>query len=579
MNFLYIISIVILFTLICIVKKSEKKLEIIPTSIILILCILVYQVLLCWLFSTLNIAITLLSVSICNILLSFVFIVLLIKKGFQKYTINKKDTIITLLLFLVIIGITYKDVGFFENIRYYSTDASIHYISAREFYENDKMLNKTENTETAKEMMPIAYVNVGMLFKAFEPIVGQMNFYKIFLIFDVAIFYFSAILFYFTIKSKIENKWHIIFATILTIIYLCGYPLNNILNGFYYLGIGCLIANGILWLMLSKEEMNKNAKRIILSLLNMGVIFSYALFAPVVYLSVFLYNGYCNYKLNKKIITKSFIIDTLVELIIPGILGVIYLLLPDVTKVEIISNDGYIYKKLLINIIFFIPFVAYFYFEKIKTKKLNYIVFYFITLILYMCVLYIGIKASIVSEYYFYKNAYLLWSVLLISFFFGVVNFIKKYPKEKIIAIVYIGVYVFLFTVGIISQRQLLSIYDIYNNNISLINAKENLVQEDVIILSYIYDNNLLSKTENNILFIGDFMQEAWIRSIFTYRNRYPLEKANHLNYIEKWNNNEIPYLVCFENSNTYKKVKKAINFENKNIIFETENAKIYMYN
>lgn len=509
MNFLYIISILILFSLICFVKKSEKKLEIIPTSIILILCILVYQDLTCWLFSTLNIPITLFSVSICNILLSFIFIFLLIKKGFQKYTINKKDTIVTLLLFFIVAGITYKNIGFFENIRYYSTDASIHYIAAREFYENDKMLNKTENTETAKEMMPIAYVNVGMLFKAFEPIVGQMNFYKIFLIFDVTIFYFSAILFYFTIKSKIENKWHLIFATILTIIYLCGYPLNNILNGFYYLGIGCLVANSILWLMLLKEEINKNAKRIILFLLNMGIIFSYALFAPVIYISIFLYNGYCNYKLNKKIITKSFIIDTLVELIIPGILGIIYLLLPDITKVEIISNDGYIYKRLLVNIIFFIPFVVYFYLEKIKTKKINFIIFYFITLVLYMSILYIGMKANIVSEYYFYKNAYLLWSVLLASFFFGVNKFIKQYPKQNIVAIVYVTVYVFLFGIGIINQKQLLSIYDIYNNNNYLINAKENLVQEDIIVLSYIYDNNLLSKTENNILFIEDFMRRG----------------------------------------------------------------------
>lgn len=576
MNFLYIISIFILFILICMIKKSEKKLEIIPTTIILILCMLVYQVLVCWLFSTLNISITLLSVSICNILLNLVFVALLIKNGFQKYTINKKDSIVTLLLFLVIAGIIYKDVGIFENIRYYSTDASIHYIAAREFYENDKMLNKTENTETAKEMMPMAYVNVGMLFKAFEPIVGQMNFYKIFLIFDVTIFLFSAILFYFIIKEKIENKWHTILAVILSIIYLCGYPLNNILNGFYYLGIGCLMANAILWLILYKEKFNKVLERIILCLLNIGLILSYALFAPVIYGSIFIYKIYNIYKNNKKIINKEIILDTIIELVIPGLLGVTFLLLPDIKRMEYISLDGYIYKNLFINIVFFIPFVAYFYFKKIKERKLNYIVFYFITLILYMIILYTGTKTNIVSEYYFYKNAYLLWSVLLISFFFGLTSFIKQYPKEKVIAIMYVVVYVFLFTVGIFSQKQLLSIYDIYNNNNSLIIAKENLVQEDVKILSYIYDNNLISKTENNILFIGDFMQEAWIRSMFKYRNRYPLEKANHLSYIEKWNNNETPYLVCFENSNTYKRIKESINFENKKLIFETENSKIY---
>jgi len=503
-------------------------------------------------------------------------VVLLIKKGFQKYKIDRKDGIVILLLFLVVGVITYKDMGFFQNIRYFSTDASIHYIAAKEFYQNDKMLNKTENTETVKEMMPMAYVNVGMLFKAFEPIVGQMNFYRIFLIFDVTVFLFSAILFYYIIKEKIENKWHIVFAIILSVIYLCGYPLNNLLSGFYYLGIGCLMVSAILYFMLYKEEINKTTERITLFLLNTGLILSYALFTPILYSSLFIYKIYKTYKTNKKIITKTIIIDTIIEFIIPGLLGVIFLLLPDIKRMACISMDGYIYKKIFVNIIFFIPFAAYFYFKKIKEKKLNYIVFYFIALIIYMVILYIGIKLSLVSEYYFYKNSYLLWGILLISFFFGVIDFIKQYPKEKIIAIVYCVLYVVVLIIGIINPKTILSMYDIYVKNGILINEKENLTQEDIKILNYIYENNLLSKTKNNILFIGDFMQEAWIRSIFAYRNRYPLEKANHMQYIEKWNNNEVQYLVCFENSDTYKRVNKKINFENKKIIFETENSKIY---
>ena len=576
MNFLYIISIIILFALACMVKKSEKKLEIIPISIILILCILVYQALVCWLFSEINISINMLTISICNIVFSAIFTLIILKKGFQKYSITKRDSIVTLLLLLVVAGIVYKDIGMIENIRYFSTDASIHYIAAKEFYQNDKMLNKTENTETAKEMMPIAYVNIGMLFKAFEPIVGEMNFYKIFLLFDIIIFYFSALIFYFTIKSKIENKYHIIFAVFISVVYLIGYPLNNLLNGFIYLGVGCLIANSVLWLMLSKEELTVNSKRIILLLLNMGIIFSYALFAPIIYLSAFLYNGYCNYKENKKILTKQFLIDTIIEFIIPGMLGIVYLLLPDVSKLKIITNDGYIYKNLFSNVIFFIPFVIYFYFKKIKDKNINYIIFYFTTLILYMIVLFIGLKVNIVSSYYFYKNAYLLWSILLISFYFGIIEFIKIYSKYKTIPIAYIVVYIAILTICVVTQKHILSIYDIFENNISLIKANENLTRDDIEILKYVYDNDLLSKTENNTLFIGDFMQEAWIRSIFAYRNRYPLEKANHLEYLEKWNNNETEYLVCFENSNTYKNIKRRIDFKDKKVIFETENAKIY---
>ena len=107
MNFLYIISIIILFALACMVKKSEKKLEIIPISIILILCILVYQALVCWLFSEINISINMLTISICNIVFSAIFTLIILKKGFQKYSITKRDSIVTLLLLLVVAGIVY----------------------------------------------------------------------------------------------------------------------------------------------------------------------------------------------------------------------------------------------------------------------------------------------------------------------------------------------------------------------------------------------------------------------------------------------------------------------------------------
>ena len=69
---------------------------------------------------------------------------------------------------------------------------------------------------------------------------------------------------------------------------------------------------------------------------------------------------------------------------------------------------------------------------------------------------------------------------------------------------------------------------------------------------------------------------EAWIRSVFKYRNRYPLEKANHLEYVDKWNNGEYEYLVFFENSRTYKAIKNEITTEGAEQIFSTQTTKLY---
>lgn len=571
----YSISILTLMVLFCLLKKTEKKIDIIPMIIITFLCSISYQFLISYIFSILNISIDLTNLSIINIVF-FIFLGIGIKKrGIQRFIITYKDVFVTLILLIIVFIIAYKDVGNLENIRYYSTDASIHYIAAREFYENNQLLNKTQNTETYKEMMPMAYVNVGILFKVFAKLIGEINLYKIFLLFDIIIFSFTGILFYFIIKDKIKYKWHYLLAGSITVIYMIGYPLNSLLSGFYYLGIGCLIINAILYIM-SLQEKKIKITNAILFLLNTGIILSYSLFAPVIYLSIFIYNGYKTYKEYGKLLNKQWILNTITTLILPGIIGIVFLILPNIEAVKGISLDGYIYKNLWTNMLFFIPFAFYFLFKQIKYKKLDYMLVYFCVLISYMLILYIGTKVKIVSEYYFYKNAYILFTILLIYFFYGIKTFIKENKKQEIIAITYFIVYICLLSFSIYSNKYLLSIFDIYYNNHLLINNKENLTQDDIKMLNYIDKNNILSKTENNTLFIADFMQEAWIRAMFTYRNRFPLEKANHYEYIEKWNRGEIQYLVCFENSNIYKMTKNTINLSQKKLIFQTEKVKIY---
>lgn len=574
-NIFYIISILILGILFLIIKKRDDKIDIIPQICIVFLCILAYQTLESIVLSFISIPIKLSILSIINFIFIIVLSIGIRKKGIQSFKIEKKDIIVTAILIIIVSLISYYDVGKIENIRYYSTDASIHYIAAKEFYQNDKLLYKTEGTESPTQMMPVAYTNVGLTFKALEPIIGEMNFYKIFILFDITIFLFSAILFYFIIKDKITTKIHTLIGLAITIIYLVGYPLNNLLSGFYYLGVGCLSINGILYILKHKEY----NKRITLALLNTTLILSYSLFAPVVYLSIFIYDLINTHKKYNKIFNKEFIINTIVTLIIPGIIGVLYLLAPNISAVKYIAVDGYIHKKLLTNIIFFVPFAIYFIFKRIKEKDLDYKTIYLITLVIYILILFIGTKLNLVSQYYFYKNAHILWAIVLICFFEGFIEFTNKYEKQKYIANIYIIVYVSLALLTLITNRHLLSIYDIYENNISLINTSESLDGQEIKMLSYLYENNIISKTDNNILFMQDFMGEAWIRSMFKYRNRYPLEKANHLEYIEKWNNGEIKYLVIFEDSKVYKIYKDYINLKNSKLIYETENSKLYMYN
>ena len=84
---------------------------------------------------------------------------------------------------------------------------------------------------------------------------------------------------------------------------------------------------------MNMEEINKNWKRAFMFLVNIGVIFAYNLFAPLVYITEFIYLIYKNYKETKKVINKSLIIDVIVTLFIPGISAVAYFIFP-----QLVSN-------------------------------------------------------------------------------------------------------------------------------------------------------------------------------------------------------------------------------------------------
>ena len=101
---LYIISIIILFTLILIVPKSKEKLNIIKTITITLIALFAYNTFICYILNFINIPITLISLSIVNFIISVLLICKIIKsKEIQKYEIMKKDIVSTIVILSIII--------------------------------------------------------------------------------------------------------------------------------------------------------------------------------------------------------------------------------------------------------------------------------------------------------------------------------------------------------------------------------------------------------------------------------------------------------------------------------------------
>ncbi len=581
MNYVYIISSIILLIVTILIKKSSNKLNIIINVICTIIGFLGYQLIICFIFSALNVSISLLSLSIVNYLIDIISIIFIKKNGIQKFYFNKRDFIIVVVITGLVAFVTNKQFDSLQRIKYFSTDASIHYIATKEFSTNDKLLNETQGTQTYKQMLPMLYVNVGLAFKAFNPIIGEMNLYKIYIAFDIMIFWLIGITFYFIVRKAVKTSKGYVLALATTIIYILGYPFNNIITGFGYLGFCLLFINSIILLMqnIERKDISRQVKLLFLLILNISVMFSYNIFAIFIYLSEFVYLLI----LNKRKLNKKFIIDILITLVVPGVLGIIYFIVPNLKAVNVVTLEGYIYKNMWSNFVLFIPFILYYMY---KSKKLDFTIILFCICLVCTLTFFIGTTYKIISEYYAYKVFYVFWGITIALCFYGIMEFVGSSNKKLfVVTILFVSYILAMFLIPEnreipIKEKQEESLegcFDIYCMNKQLLDLKMDLNKNELDGIKYIETNDLLKSKSQNTLFVSDYIQDAWIRVLLDYKNREgKIEYNNYMEQIGKWNNSYYEYLVCFEDSNIYKKYSILINYDKTQLIYSNEQVKIY---
>lgn len=587
---LYIISIIILFTLIVIVPKSKEKLNLIKTITITLIALFAYNTFVCYILNFINIPITLISLSIVNFIISILLICKIIKnKEIQKYEIIKKDiisTIIILAITIITIAINFRGIS---RIRYISTDAVNHYKAAREFSENTKLFNKeTENSTTSKCFMPMGYVNVGILFKLFKPLIGTINLYKVYILFESTIYFLVGMMFYFCLQKRIKTKNKILVGIILSIFYIIGYPFNALICGFHYLLIGILYFVTIfdtIENIIHPKKIEFGCEVILLTLLNIGLIFSYALFCPFVYLAEFVY-FIIKYKKDKN--KKEIFVIISFSLILTGLMGCDIVLFQRInefgkTGIEI---DGWIYKNTFSNIILFLPFVIYYILNLIKEKGKIFEKSFIICFIAFFSLLAIGTKLKLCSNYYFYKIYYILWFLILYMASNVIIQFIEQGEIKKYIANGFIAFYTFLFFISILLidtpiqieeiKENTRNMMEIYTFNKTNINIDIPFMYKEELELFEKLDNILESNWKNSpsILMIGEPTQQRWLQSLTGYYHSiYP----DAITDIKRWNNGEYKYLIIFEKREPYDILKSVIKTENAELIYQNEGGKLYI--
>ncbi len=615
MGLIYTTTIILLLTLFMLIKKTEKKQNFMYTlglGIVLILC---YNVLECYILNFARIKLTLLNLSMVNLILIVLGVVYLLKKRkTQKYFIKVKDIIFSIILLFVVLVIANMQYGIPLKIKYETTDSAVHYKAAENFAKVDNLLNLEHDDLFGLETWKIgSYVNSGLIMKIFSNDMDDFYYYKIFIIFGLFTLYMIGYMMYCALVKFSKGKLFIL-AYVITILFVLGYPLNSLLYGYEYMSMGLLTITVLLYViqLYVNKEISRKETIIIFFLLNFTLFHSYYQYVPYVYSAMFIYICYMNYKDDKKLFTKKNVIDLLISLILPFILGFIYYFAQGIYNLEFIFGSlsdvfekagraqesamssfkikGYVYNNLYSNIILLIPLFIYVIIKELKTKKtISFSSIAAIFTICYIILLVIGNNMKLVSDYYVTKNYFALWIFLWYINFKGLYYI---YENKKKLPYILVFFYLIILTISYttfnietienkLNAQKFGRFSEIYNVNKFLL--KDNTVSyynSELELMKYAKDNIIEKERKAKVELLGSEMQIIWAYPLLDYFHFYE-EMSDQwfqkkLTY--KHMNDEIidnaDYIICLYLRDFYNSYDKS-KLDNLEVVYENAFGKI----
>lgn len=611
MQIIYILSLIILIISFILIKKTDKKLNILSFINITIGVMFCYNTFISYILTFFLIPVTLASLSIINVIFSAILILLILwKKQIQKYEIKKIDMLYIGILAIAVLIVSYLNFGFPFNIKYETGDPSVHYLTSEMFAENDSLLitDRDEAYGSFATRKTVSYVNSGLIMKCLNGVIDPFYNYNIFIIFGIFVLFITASSMYTTISTFAIDKKTRFLAFVVSLIYTMGYPLNSFLFGFEYLSMGilliCLVFDMVYYFKNQQLKIIYNI--IIFALLNFGVFSAYYMFVPFLYPALWLYFCIHSYEKDKSIFTKKNIALLITTLLIPFGLGFIYHIAPEIYGIIINQNIntqtilnyssyltgrglatyGYIYVNLYSNMLLLLPIPIYLIIKKWKDNK-------FAGMNMIFCIAFIelllfGFTLGKVSIYYLTKNYFALWFILFYLNYKGLVEIYKKYAE---VSFGIVGFYSILIILNLIfvntpvenlelnPNERLTTVVEVFGANKTIIKYKNtDYYVEELELLKYLKDN---ISYDNKVEIVGDMEQGYWAYTLTRYLNNkfqdYTTKGQNGLTLkmINVKNDiNSADYIIYFNRTDHYKALKQRIH-ELGDIIFENSSGGI----
>lgn len=469
MQIIYLFSIILLVIGFLAFKKSDEKLNIVRWLTIFAVSFMGYNITVCMILGLLKITCHLWLLSIINVIFAVVLGYKAVKnKDFQKYTVCKQDIAGLVILCAIFAVIVVKEIRPQDGgLKYAALDSAIHYRAAKHFSDNLMLFVNCEDKTiyNFNVMQTGAYINDGLLMNVMHGLFGISEYY-VYEMFDIGILFLSSLVFYVLIMDKVKGKLGFVMTMFLLWLFMFAYPYNSYMYGFSYLSLGVMFVTSLLLVVptLYGELKEKLPLAItLISLIAMGVIFSYCLFVPGVFAASCIYLFIKDFGEDGKTYLKFFKKKTLITtgiLLVITALGIGYLFVPTFfiadqsNLVDALKNPGGMYTELFVNFEFYALFGILYMIDivlKIRKKefKPEFLDIFSWIFGAYFVVVWLGMVLGFVSDYYFFKLYYVLWVCILAI----TIRLVNEYVQKKIwnIALpIYEGAWVLLIILTII---------------------------------------------------------------------------------------------------------------------------------
>ena len=327
--------------------------------------------------------------------------------SFRNKLLNKDnllDSLFLTVLFIIAAVFGVKQFGSSFDVTYLTSDPANHFNASISVMNGGLLRGQF-----------LGYFINGLILKIALPSCGYWNLVHIYCFTEVIHLFVSGAALY-SLLRYIFNGYAFVYF-IFAVFYMLGYPLNNMLFGFSYLGISITVVACILFFCVRVQNCGSLANLGFLSLSLYGLIISYSLFVPAIYLGVFIWLGWHLHSKGFK--TKHVAKNIVLLFAIPVLLGffVVYLSLfgseGSTSAANALTIEGYIYRDLYGSFIIIAPWALFGFVTYCKERDFLIPIVGGVFIIFSMALLFMGILGH-ASSYYFFKVHYLLWLLFYI---------------------------------------------------------------------------------------------------------------------------------------------------------------------